>query len=189
LYCWSVTTGLCKSGALAPTGRGRGPFDPVEGLDAVIEHKEPALYLFKDLHAFLRPQIQCNVAPIRKLREVVRALSDSYKTLVICSPILELAAELQKDVTVLDYPLPAADEVDRLLSRILDDVKDHAEISVDLDAKGREALIQAAGGLTLQEAENVFAKTLVNDGCLDGADVSTVFAGRQKSIRKSGLLG
>ena len=58
---------------------------------AVIEHKEPAVYLFKDLHAFLRPQVQCNVPTIRKLREVARALADSYKTLVICSPLLEMA--------------------------------------------------------------------------------------------------
>lgn len=188
LYCWSVTTGLVKSGAVSGSGRGRGPFDPVEGLDAVIENKEAAIYLFKDLHAFLRPQVTCNIPAIRKLREVAQALSDSYKTLVICSPLLEMAPEHQKDVTVIDYPLPTAGEVDGLLTRIIDDVREHSDLGVDLDDKSREALIQAASGLTLQETENVFAKTLVNDGRLSGDDISTVFAEKRQIIRKSGLL-
>ncbi|MFO0872451.1 MAG: AAA family ATPase [Phycisphaerales bacterium] len=49
-------------------------------------------------------------------------------------------------------------------------------------------LIRAASGLTLQEAENVFAKTLVNDGRLAAEDVSTVSSEKQQIVRKSGLL-
>ncbi len=43
-------------------------------------------------------------------------------------------------------------------------------------------------GLTLKEAENVFAKTIVLDGKLDSSDVSVVFSEKQQIIRKSGLL-
>jgi SpoVK/Ycf46/Vps4 family AAA+-type ATPase len=78
--------------------------------------------------------------------------------------------------------------MESLLARICRDVADHGSIKVNLDEKSREALTQAAGGLTLQEAENVFAKSLVNDGQLDGNDVSTVFSEKQQIIRKSGLL-
>jgi ATP-dependent 26S proteasome regulatory subunit len=187
LHVWSVTTGMRK--ADAPTGgaRQRGLADPIEALDTVIEHKEPAIYLFKDFHVFLRPGA-ANIAFIRKLREVARSLSDSYKTLVISAPLLEMAPELEKDVTVLDFPLPTEKEVDDLLRRICEDVAEHTDVRIELDNRGREALVRAAGGLTLQEAENVFAKTLVNDGQLTGADVSTVFAEKQQIVRKSGLL-
>jgi AAA+ superfamily predicted ATPase len=188
LYYWSVTSGLRKADAPAAGQRPKGLADPLEALDAVIEHKEPAIYLFRDFHAFLRPQIQCNIPYIRKVREVARALSDSYKTLVICSPMLEIAPELEKDVTVFDYPLPTAREVNTLLRRICKDVSDNPSVTVQLDEHGREALVRAAGGLTLQEAENVFAKTLVNDGRLTGDDVATVFAEKQQIVRKSGLL-
>ena len=54
--------------------------------------------------------------------------------------------------------------------------------------RGRLARATAARGLTLKEAENVFAKTLVLDGKLDSADVSVVFSEKQQIIRKSGLL-
>lgn len=187
LYVWSVTSGLRKVGSGTAT-RAKGLADPIEAMDMLIEHKEPAIYLFKDLHAFLRPGVQCNIPSIRKLREVARALSDSYKTMVICSPLLELAPELEKDVTVVDFALPTPREVDGLLKRICKDVSEAGSVRVDLDEKGREALVRAAGGLTLQEAENVFAKTIVSDGALTGDDVSTVFSEKQQIVRKSGLL-
>ena len=187
LCTWSVTAGLRRSGAVS-TARQKGLADPIEALDQVIENKEPAIYLFHDFHAFVRPTPHGNIAAIRKLREVARALSDSYKTLVICSPLLELAPELEKDVTVHDYPLPGASEVSDLLGRICRDVAEHSAVRIDLDDRAREALIRAASGLTLQEAENVFAKTLVNDGRLSAEDVSTVSSEKQQIVRKSGLL-
>jgi len=187
LFCWSVTTGLTKSGA-SPTGsHSKGLADPVEALDAVIEHKEPAIYLFKDFHFFMRAR-DTNVAVIRKLREVTIALSDSYKTLVITSPLLEIAPELEKDICVLDYPLPQVEDIEDLLRRICEDVAESANIAINIEPKDREKLVQAALGLTLQEAENVFAKTIVNDGKLNADDVSVVFSEKQQIIRKSGLL-
>ncbi len=187
LLCWSVTAGLYKSGAVQAGGRPKGLADPVEALDAVIEHKEPAVYLFKDFHPFMRAR-DSNVAVIRKLREVARALSDSYKTLVVSAPVLDLAPELEKDVTVVDFPLPGARDLDELLQRICTDVSTNTKLRITLTERDREQLIQAALGLTLQEAENVFAKTIVNDGRLSAEDVSVVFSEKQQIIRKSGLL-
>jgi hypothetical protein len=187
LFCWSVTNGLTKSGSAAQAARSKNLADPVEALDTVIEYKEPAIYLFKDFHPFMRAR-DSNVAVVRKLREVARALSDSYKTLVVTSPLMEIAPELEKDVCVLDFPLPGPEDFDALLRRICDDVSQNAKVKISLDDKSREKLVQAALGLTLQEGENVFAKAIVHDGKLSGDDVGIVFAEKQQIIRKSGLL-
>ncbi|HKQ48034.1 MAG TPA: AAA family ATPase [Phycisphaerae bacterium] len=185
LYLWSVTTGLLKTGAL-PKGT-KGLADPIEALDSVIEHKEPAIYLFKDFHPFMRSR-DSNVAVVRKLREVAVALSDSYKTLVVTSPVLEIASELEKDVSVLDYPLPDIRDLHVLLQRICKDVSEHTKLKIELKEGELEKVLQAALGLTLQEAENVFAKTIVTDGRLSADAVSVVFSEKQQIIRKSGLL-
>lgn len=185
LFLWSVTSGLAKYGSLGKPAKGLA--DPVEALDTVIEHKEPAIYLFRDFHPFTRAR-DSNVAVIRKLREVAVALSDSYKTLVVTSPLLELAPELEKDVSVLDYPLPDAHDFNALLQRICKDVAEQTKLKLELSDADREQLLQAALGLTLQEAENVFAKTIVTDGTLTADDVSIVFSEKQQIIRKSGLL-
>lgn len=187
LFCWSVTTGIQKSGTPYKSQRSGQLADPVEALDTVIEHKEPAVYLFKDFHPFMRAR-DSNVAVIRKLREVTSALTDSYKTLVITSPVMDIAPELEKDISVLDYPLPEPEDFGALLDRICSDIGEHSKIAVQLDGAAREKLVQAALGLTLTEAENVFAKTIVQDGKLDANDISVVFSEKQQIIRKSGLL-
>jgi len=187
LHVWSVTNGMRKFSQPPGASRQKGLADPIAALDTVMDYKEPAIYLFTDFHPFMRANAS-NVAVVRKLRETAAALSDSYKTLVIVSPILEIAPELEKDVTVLDFPLPGPAEFNNLLRRICRDVAEHSKIEVALDDRGREAVVRAALGLTLQEAENVFAKTLVNDGRLSADDVSVVFSEKQQIIRKSGLL-
>ena len=125
---------------------------------------------------------------VRRLRDAAHALRDSYKTIVVVSPLQQIAPELGKDVTVLEYGLPGVPDFNRLLDRIVEDVRESSKIKIDLDADGRERLLHAAQGLTLKEAENVFAKTIVMDGKLDSGDVSVVFSEKQQIIKKSGLL-
>ncbi len=189
LYLWSFTQGIVKRGAdpqRVKTGS-NNTADPLTALDTVLEQVEPAIYLFKDLHPFMEDQ-RCNLAIIRRLRDVAHHLRDSYKTIVVVAPMLKMAPELSKDVTVLEFGLPTLDDFGRLLERILEDVKDKPQIRINLDADSRDRLLRAAQGLTLKEAENVFAKTLVLDGKLDADDVTVVFSEKQQIIRKSGLL-
>jgi SpoVK/Ycf46/Vps4 family AAA+-type ATPase len=74
------------------------------------------------------------------------------------------------------------------LDRIIDDVGDNPHVKIELDSDARERLLHAARGLTLKEAENVFAKTLVLDGRLTADDVSVIYSEKQQIIKKSGLL-
>jgi ATP-dependent 26S proteasome regulatory subunit len=189
LLVWTITQGLVKVGAEPQrTKSGSGnTSDPIAALDAVIDHVDPAIFLFKDFHRFTKDD-RCNMTVLRRLRDVAYHLRDTYKSIVIVSPLLEIAPELSKDVTVVEFGLPRTDDFNRLLDRIIDDVKDNPQVRIDLSAEAREKLLHAARGLTLKEAENVFAKTLVLDGKIDANDVSVVFSEKEQIIRKSGLL-
>lgn len=195
LHVWTITQGIVKHGAepqpRSKAGGAGSTTDPMAALDAVLQHVEPAIFLFKDFHFFMQDAVACsrgNIPIIRRLRDVAYELRDTYKTIVVCSPLQRIAPELSKDVTVLDHRLPDAGDFDKLLGRIIEDVRGNPNVRVSLDADGRERLVQAARGLTLKEAENVFAKTLVLDGTLDAEDDSVVFSEKQQIIRKSGLL-
>jgi len=187
VFSWSFTRGLTKPGTPLSSSKGRsqGSTDPMAALEQVLQEVEPAIYLFKDFHPFMTAT---NAAIIRQLREVATSLKDSYKTLVLVSPFLAIAAELQKDITVLDFPLPELEDLRELLHRIISEVGETAKVSVELDRQGEDRLLTAALGLTLKEAENVLAKTIVLDGRLSAEDVSVVFSEKQQIIRKSGLL-
>ncbi|MBL8851318.1 MAG: AAA family ATPase, partial [Planctomycetaceae bacterium] len=188
LFVWTITQGIVKHGSETQRGKSGGKTtDPIQALDAVIDQVDPSIFLFKDFHPFTAPD-RGNIAILRRLRDASHHLRDTYKTIVICGPMLQIAPELQKDVTVLDFALPGPDEFNVLLDRIIEDVKENSQISIDLDAPSREKLLHAARGLTLKEAENVFAKTLVVDGRLTADDVDVVYSEKQQVIKKSGLL-
>ena len=101
---------------------------------------------------------------------------------------MEIPAELDKEVTVLNFLPPTKEDLAVLLDRIIEDMQGHKSVRIDLDGDGRERLLQAALGLTLGEAENVFAKIIVKNQCLSAGHVDEVFAEKQQIIRKSGLL-
>jgi ATP-dependent 26S proteasome regulatory subunit len=189
LYVWTVTQGIVKSGVEPQQTKvgGGNTADPLAALDAVIQQVQPAIYLFKDFHRFTADE-RCNLTVIRRLRDVAYHLRDTYKSLVIVAPSLKISQELAKDVTVIEFGLPAMDDFDQLLDRIIDDVKDTPQVQINLNGDARERLLHAAGGLTLKEAENVFAKTLVLHGKLEADDVSVIFSEKQQIIKKSGLL-
>jgi SpoVK/Ycf46/Vps4 family AAA+-type ATPase len=75
-----------------------------------------------------------------------------------------------------------------LLERIIADLKQFKQMEIDLDESSQDRLLQSALGLTLGEAENVFAKIIVKGERLSGENVTEVFAEKQQIIRKSGLL-
>jgi ATP-dependent 26S proteasome regulatory subunit len=187
VFEWSYSTGIVPAGTSLQSQKHRNAAtkDPLTALDQVIEQVEPAIFIFKDFHPFLTRN---NFAVVRKLKEIALHLKDSLKTIVLISPILEIPTELEKEITVLNYPLPSREDLSALLDKIIADVKEFKQVKIELEDSGRHRLLQAALGLTLGEAENVFAKIIVKDERLSGDDVNEVFAEKQQIIRKSGLL-
>ncbi len=187
VFEWSYSTGIVLAGTSIQSQKNRNAAtkDPLTALDQVIEQVEPAIFIFKDFHPFLTRN---NFAIVRKLKEIALHLKESLKTIVLISPMMEIPAELEKEVTVLNYPLPSREDLSGLLDRIISDVKEFKQVRIELDDPGRQRLLQAALGLTLGEAENVFAKIIVKDERLSGDNVNEVFAEKQQIVRKSGLL-
>jgi ATP-dependent 26S proteasome regulatory subunit len=185
-YTWSETMGL--RGGTKPMAAGNADArtrDPLNVLDVIRTSTEPAVYVLKDFHVFLAPQYPHASAVIRKLRDLADALHTAYTTLIILSPVLQLPDELQKDITVLDYELPGLGDLDGLLTRAVDSVKGQEGVDVNLTVEQRERILKAALGLTLSEAENVFARCIVEKGQFD---VGLIVAEKQQLIRKSGVL-
>jgi AAA+ superfamily predicted ATPase len=185
-YTWSETMGL-RTGTKQITAGGADARtrDPAQVLDTIRVSTEPAVYVLKDFHVFLSQSYPHYSAVIRKLRDLADALHTAYATVIILSPVLQLPDELQKDVTVIDYALPTLRDLDGLLTRAIDSVRGQEGVEVNLTAEERERILKAALGLTITEAENVFAKCIVEKGCFD---VGLVVAEKQQLIRKSGVL-
>src|ERR1700722_13703968 len=107
---WSCSTGMVPAGTSIQSQKSRNPAtkDPLAALDQVIEQVEPALYIFKDFHPFLTRN---NYAIVRKLKEIALHLKNSYKTILLVSPVMEIPTELEKEITLLNYPLPSREDL------------------------------------------------------------------------------
>ena len=184
-FCWSVNRGLTEPGLNLQSKKKASSetSDPLAALNEVVEMLEPSLFIFKDFHPYLT-----DPAVVRRLRELSTYLKNSYKTLVFVSPKLSIPCELEKDITVVDFPLPDYADIEKLLGDVCGQVGGHQNLKVDLDKDSREKLIKAALGLTLKEAENVIARTLVTRGALDAEAVKVILTEKKQLIRKSGIL-
>ncbi len=179
VFTWTVTQGICDSAK----ARDSSVKEPQAVLDYVAKSGQPGLFVLKDFHSFMKdPRI------VRALRDLVQDLKTSYKTLILLSPVLEIPVELEKDVTVVDYDLPGADELLALFQDVIASAKAGGRFQVDVKAGEGEKLIHAALGMTLSEAENAIARAIVQDSRLDAGDVDVILEEKKQIIRKSRLL-
>ena len=145
----------------------------LESLRAALESDKPVLQVFLDAHVLIKePRV------VRGLRDFVARSDVVGRHVVIVSPLLELPMELEKDVAVLDLPLP--DEAD--LGLVLrDEVRRKGVQSCD-DA----ALVRAAGGMTLSESRRAFRLALSAGD--PGDAVQRVTAEKRGAMRRSAAL-
>lgn len=180
---WTATRGLT---ALSGTLRGIDQDetrDPVQALLAIGKLPNPALVLLKDFHHALEQPVV-----VRALRELGVKLKSAFTTVLLIGPTLKLPDELEKDVSVIDVPLPTRDDLMQLLRDIARVVTKSKRAVVELTVEQAESLVGAAHGLTLSEAENAFAKAIAQDNRLDGTDLRLILDEKSQVIRKSGLL-
>lgn len=185
LFTWSATRGLAlvEDGAGGRTPEREALNDPADILQHVAHREASAIFLLRDFHPFLDdPQI------VRQLRDVLGDLKNSFKSVVLCCPRLNMPSELEKEVTLIDFPLPDAQELMDLLGSVCRALAQRNPAAVQIQKQEALALVRAAQGLTLFEAENAFAQAAVTDGVIDRADVDLVLREKQQVIRKSGIL-
>ncbi|MFN7132486.1 MAG: AAA family ATPase [Myxococcales bacterium] len=183
LYVWTATRGLKRSGGARSVGAMENTTEPAAALAAVERLGEPSLVVLKDFHPYLDSPIV-----VRALRDLAHLLKSTYTTIILLSPQLRIPVELEKEISVLDVPLPSYRDLLGLLREIVSVVRQNKRATVELTREHAEQLIKAAQGLTLSEAENAFARAIANDGRLDASDIQLVLDEKRQVIRKSGLL-
>jgi hypothetical protein len=185
LFQWSSTEGLRMvenfHGGQMPGGDEMR--QPVAALEAILQDTGRAIYIMKDLHAFLDDR-----ATIRKLRDLYQNLKRSYKTLIILAPVKEIPPDLEKELYFVNMPLPDVAMLRKLLQDIAATLQQDGRIRID----GADTLVHhiadAALGLTLDEAERVFFKAIARDAKLSQEDAQFVRDEKRQVVQKSGLL-
>ncbi|MBF2000723.1 MAG: AAA family ATPase [Synechococcales cyanobacterium C42_A2020_086] len=177
VFIWTVTHGIVEYGQPRNITQ-HNTVSPEAAIEWVIRQREPGLYVFKDLHPFVD-----SPAVTRWLRDAIASFKETSKTIILMSPVQTVPIELEKEVAVLDYPLPDMAELNNVLTQQLEQNRVRRPTT-----ETREKLLKAALGLTKDEAEKVYRKAHVTAGRLTEAEVEIVLSEKKQLIRRNGIL-
>ena len=184
VYVWTQTNGFICNGQKID-----GTNSPDKAVDFINNANKNAVFIMCDFHVYFGikgRQVDYNV--VRRLRDIIGELKTSSfrKNVVFLAPELLIPESMQKEITILDMPLPTLSEIKSKLDKM---IKQNNQINTaELNDETKEKLCKAALGLTLQEAENAFALAMVNDGKIDENDLPVILSEKMQVIKKTGIL-
>ncbi|NES01933.1 MAG: AAA family ATPase [Okeania sp. SIO2F4] len=181
VFVWTVTHGIVEYGQSKNTTQ-HNTVSPEAAIEWAIRQRDPntgaGIYVFKDLHPFI------DSPPVtRWLRDAIASFKGTNKTIILMSPMQNVPIELEKEVVVLDFPLPDMKELNQVLSRQLEHSKNRR-----ISTETREKLLKATLGLTKDEAEKVYRKAQVTAGRLTEKEVDIVLSEKKQLIKRNGIL-
>lgn len=195
---WSTTKGVTNpnveqghKGKSIPNADLVGAIQAFEqSMSNKVASDDGMLFLLLDPYPYLSDK---NSNPIyrRKLRDLAFEIRDNgwKATCVIVAPSLNVPYELEKEVTILDFPLPTRPEIKHYIRHFVKEVMKNGNVEVlgDVDTIV-ELFTEAAIGLSQRELENALSYATIDDLKLDASDVRQMFRQKSQTVRKSGLL-
>lgn len=188
LYIWNSSEGVKLNGSVVD--------NKVTDLKAAIDFCENKakdkssknLFAFSDAHNYLTEKSN----PIYRRRLKDFAISIRNKgyvcNCIIISPSFEISTDLQKEVTLLDFPLPSKEEVRDIITQFVNSYRGVKGVTIDVGDILLERFVDVSLGLTRLEIENCLSRALVQDRRLDKDDLKTILNEKKQIIRKTGIL-
>ncbi|MBR8829493.1 MAG: AAA family ATPase [Gomphosphaeria aponina SAG 52.96 = DSM 107014] len=177
LLFWDIVRGWSDNGA------DKG--SPMPALARIANTNEPenTIFVLRDLHFVLKQPTDPRNAPvIREIKNLIKDLKRSRKTLIFTSHTLEVPAELSEEVTVIDFPLPSVAEINHLITNEV------ADELVKVSGLGKEQLVKACQGLSRARIKRVLAKALAAKSEVNESDIDGVLEEKKQGIRQTGIL-
>lgn len=166
---WDCSQGIADY-AGNPQEAGNRATDPGTLIQSIRDSRKRQLWVLRDLAPWLRDPVTC-----RGLRSLARSLTqaprDEARSVVVLTPSSEVPPELAGHAVVIDWPLPDRAEIAALLDAAIAALPDELRASAAPNGT-REASIDAAVGLTAEEAQACYAKSLVTSRRIEPAAVA-----------------
>ncbi|MGD1899252.1 MAG: AAA family ATPase [Phormidesmis sp.] len=175
VYTWDYVDGYQGN----PTDNGFGRRNPLQALELIekIPASAPAIFVLRDFHRFLD-----DIAISRKLRNLLKLLKSQPKNIIILSAELTIPGELSNIITVLEFPLPDANEIRTEVERLL------CATGSTLSASDIDEVIRSCQGLALERIRRVLARGIAAHGSFEPGDIDLILEEKQQTIRQTQIL-
>lgn len=182
---WDVGQGIAGMDGKVQQFAGSPAVDPGEAIGVIKSRaeatgtKERGVWIMRDLPAWLSGP--GGTTTLRQLRNLARLLPgtprECAQAVIVLSPSGDVPPELAGHATVIEWPLPDRAEIASILDTVLESLPEEIKKTAAPNGK-RDAAIDAAVGLSGEEAQACYARSLVQLRRIDPATV----AGEKKRV-------
>jgi AAA+ superfamily predicted ATPase len=181
LFIWSLTEGM-RSDDGQPVSA--DAFSPRAALDFVATYPGAAIFQLKDFHQ----PMQASDEIVRRLRDIYAACLDTGKFVFISAPIQYVPEEINREIVVIDVPLPDHDE---LMMFLTDEARAFTARGIAMDDQP-EALLpfaKALRGLTFDESRHALRRAAATAARIDVAALPMLLEEKHLLVKKkTGVL-
>lgn len=141
------------------------------------------IYMLLDFHNFINPELGIYPNIERLFKEFASIRSVSH--IVIVAPKFVCPITLEKELTLVDFPPPSRAEVKVHFDKMKVKIPTKFPKAIKEAHENEENLLAATTGLTITEAENAYAKSLVKTKTFD---IPTILDEKKQIIKKGGII-
>ena len=172
LYRWRATDAL-----VGPDGSIPGTKDLNGALSHLFSVDGAGIFVLHDIGWALDEPVT-----VRHLRDLSKQVGAKGQMVVMTGCTARVPESLEKDVTILDVPLPGREEVGRLLAALV-----KAE-GIDLPTERFWRFVDGSLGLTEREIKRLLVRIAMSGGGFSEEDLRTLVQEKRQAIRRSRFL-
>lgn len=183
-YTWDQVEGLQRLGFGTALDTSEDMRDPEHALDYIRRQREPALFVFCDLHPFMQsPRL------IRLLKMIAMDPADQAPSLLLVSHDLALPPELRRLSARISLSMPSDEQ---LTAIIREEAARWTERNqgrrVRTDSRTLEQVVRNLRGVTHEEARLLARKLIVDDGAITQEDLPVLNRAKFSLLDMQGVL-
>jgi hypothetical protein len=129
-----------------------------------------------------------NANTARALRDLAQKLTSTRSAVVLSGSPIELPRDLDALAVRFDIQFPDENELREVIRSVVDSIGARQRVSVDLTRGDAQRMVHALSGLTLNQARQVIAQAIVDDGCLSADDLQTIIRRKGELIEHGSVL-
>jgi SpoVK/Ycf46/Vps4 family AAA+-type ATPase len=172
IYRWRATVGL-----LGPAG----PIENTAPIVSTLEHlqtlDEAAFFVLHDIASELQSPLT-----VRHLKDLAQRMGPKGQMVLMTGHSARIPESLEKDINVLDIPLPGREEVGKLLAALI-----KAE-GLDVPSERFWRFVDGSLGLTEREIKRLLVRIANSGGGFGDDDLRTLVQEKRQAIRRSRFL-
>ncbi len=157
--------------------------DCSDSLNKAISSFETGFLFVKDLNFYLS-----DPKTMRKLKDFYNSrIGKTGKHIFIVSSSLNLPPDIEKEITVVDIPLPDFEETKEIFNSIISDTK-YSELSSQITPDIMDKCIHSLLSLGAAEMELAIKRSMVGKTTIDDSFIDDLLEEKAQIVRKSGTL-